>query len=154
MSMWATVDQFFHNDLAGIQGPGYYRATEIEPGFRHVEISPFIPDDLKWAQDRVRTAYGMVVSRWEKADEGLIVLVQIPAGCRATLKIPVVPSSELTIIEGALVVWRKGESPGPHPGLQLIEANEDCFRISCGCGRFRFIFNTDRSMLKTKIYRS
>ncbi|MBT3272008.1 MAG: hypothetical protein HN368_02545, partial [Spirochaetales bacterium] len=152
MSMFATIDKFFHNDLAGIKGPGYYRQDEIEPGFTKLEIAPFIPDGLTWVYDRMKTANGTVISRWEKSGEGLVMLIQVPPGSEAVLKAPVAPSSDLTIVEGPQVIWQNGAQKRHHPGIRSIEAASDSIKIYTNSGRYRFIFNTDRLKLKTKIY--
>ena len=149
MSMWATIDKVFYNDLAGIRGPGYYHDSEMEPGFRSLQISPFIPNNLDWAQGRMRTATGMVVSRWEKTTEGLVMLVQVPQGSEAVLTAPVIPSPELIIAEGTRVIWENGVQSGFHPGIKSVEPGDNCVKIYTGSGRYRFIFSTDRPLLKT-----
>ena len=152
MAMFATVDKFFHNDLAGIKGPGYYRPDEIEPGFKKLIISPFVPEDLSWVRDRMKTANGTVISGWQKADEGFVMLIQVPPGSEAVLTVPVAPSPDLIIVEGALIIWQNKVQTRHHPGIKLIEEIGESIRIHTGCGRYRFVFNTDRSKLKTKIY--
>ena len=44
--MWATIDQFFYNDLAGIEGPDYYGTRVITPGYRDIRIRPSVLGNL------------------------------------------------------------------------------------------------------------
>ena len=69
MIMWATIDEFFYNDLAGIKGPDYYGPGYMTPGFRRIRIEPHLPGDLKHAAASVKTVRGMVSSRWKRTDD-------------------------------------------------------------------------------------
>ena len=108
MIMWATIDEFFYNDLAGIRGPEYYGPAQMTPGFRQIEIRPYVVGDLTHAQASVHTVRGVIRSGWKKDGNGLTLDVTIPAGARAKVSVPAIGLKNAMITEGGTVVWKDG----------------------------------------------
>ncbi|RJP72142.1 MAG: hypothetical protein C4539_03960 [Ignavibacteriales bacterium] len=71
------VGEWLFTDLAGIK--------ILEPGFRKVMISPFIPDDLDFANATFKVSYGVIKSYWKKADGFLHLHITIPFNTSAII---------------------------------------------------------------------
>jgi alpha-L-rhamnosidase len=88
MVMWCTIDEFFYNDLAGINGPDYYGSRFTASGFRQIEIKPHVPGDLTYASGSTKTVRGMVSSNWKRNNDSLILQVAIPVNSQARVSVP------------------------------------------------------------------
>jgi alpha-L-rhamnosidase len=86
--MLGCVNEFFYNNLLGIQ-------PDIEN--RKIVIEPFIPDDLSFANGGIQTIYGEVSVNWKKEDEKLILNAEIPANTNAVFKMPITKNSRITV---------------------------------------------------------
>ena len=60
MIMWASIDEYFYNDVAGIKGPGYHGPETMTPGFRRIHIEPHPPRDLERAGASIKTVRGQI----------------------------------------------------------------------------------------------
>jgi len=58
-------------------------------GYGHFEISPYLPQDMTFADYTLPTSYGPLRVKWEKSDENMCMEVTVPEGCTATLIWPV-----------------------------------------------------------------
>lgn len=56
------------------------------PGFRQVEICPFIPADLDFAEGKVVTCRGIIGVAWQKRNNMVQLTVEIPAGVTADIR--------------------------------------------------------------------
>jgi len=74
------VGEWLFTDLAGIK--------ILEPGFKKVMISPFIPKDLDFANATFKTSYGIIKSSWKKADGNLHIQISIPFNTSAIVVLP------------------------------------------------------------------
>jgi alpha-L-rhamnosidase len=78
--MYGTIDEWFYASLAGI-GPA-------EPGFRTVEIAPYMPMDLDHVSATVETVRGPVGVEWEQTADGCVIEVQVPPTSDAIVRTP------------------------------------------------------------------
>ncbi len=108
MIMWATIDEFFYHDLAGISAPEYYGSTDIEPGFRQIHIRPHVLGDLKHAKASIMTVRGCVTSAWERDGNSLALQVTLPVNCEAKVSVPKMGLKSVTITESDKQVWTDG----------------------------------------------
>ena len=69
MIMWATIDEFFYNDLAGIKGPDYYGPDIMSPGFKDIIIEPYPLGDLDQAAGNIKTGRGLLSSSWKREED-------------------------------------------------------------------------------------
>ncbi|UKS27956.1 glycoside hydrolase family 78 protein [Paenibacillus sp. HWE-109] len=69
------------------------------PGFRHIGIRPFVPGNLSFAEAGVITPHGKVHVGWRKTNTGLLLECRIPAGCLATVMLPIVKGSPVEVLE-------------------------------------------------------
>ncbi len=108
MIMWATIDEFLYNDLAGIRGPEYYGPGQMVPGFRQIEIRPHVVADLTYARASVRTVRGVIASGWKRDAHSLTLDVTIPAGSRAKVSVPTMRLNSVAVAESGKTVFRDG----------------------------------------------
>ncbi len=70
--MFGDISAWFFRTLAGIQ------PDPAAPGFKHVIIAPYFPDDLSWVRAEHRSPYGLIRSAWRREADGLLVEVDNP----------------------------------------------------------------------------
>ena len=59
-----------------------------EPGYQHIIFKPRPGGTLTWAEARLKTSLGETAIRWELKDGALELVLDVPAGCRATVSLP------------------------------------------------------------------
>jgi alpha-L-rhamnosidase len=80
-----TVDDWFFKYLAGIQ--------PAAPGYKLINIRPWIPDRLQSVSASIDTPQGLVSSSWKRLVQGTVVLtVVIPPNATANVWVPGEPS--------------------------------------------------------------
>ena len=144
MIMWGTIDEFFYNDLAGIQGPVYYGAREMTPGFKHLHIAPFIPDHLDHARASIRTVRGMVASSWQRTKEGTTLDVTIPANCTATIRLPKLGLSQVAVTEGDMTLWKNATVSNLVEGITRVAETDNNVTFEVGSGVYSFALTGER----------
>ena len=138
MIMWATIDEFFYNDLAGIRGPEYYGSAQMVPGFRQIEIRPHVVGDLTHARASVRTVQGVIASGWKKDGNALTLDVTIPTGARATVSVPTLGLKNVAVAEGGKTVWKNGAYVAGVAGIGGASQSADCVAFDAGSGVYSF----------------
>ncbi len=138
MIMWATIDEFFYNDLAGIRGPEYYGPGQMAPGFRRIEIRPYVVGDLTHARASVRTVQGVIASGWKKDGNALTLNVTIPTGARAKVSVPSMGLKNVSIAEGGKTVWKNGAYVAGVVGIYSASQSADCVAFDTGSGSYSF----------------
>lgn len=74
------VGDFLYRRVAGIE--------PLEAGYRSFRIKPMVGGGITWAEGRLTTPYGEIVSSW-KTDKGYFrINVQVPVGSSCTLTMP------------------------------------------------------------------
>lgn len=90
---WNGARSRIHNCYNGI-GSWFYQALggiipdETHPGYRKVTIDPQIPGGLESAECTKETPFGPLSISWEKSNKMLKMIIRIPVGCTAVVKIP------------------------------------------------------------------
>ncbi len=138
MIMWATIDEFFYNDLAGIRGPDYYGPGEAAPGFREIHIKPRVLGDLKYAKATFRTVRGVVSSSWKREGKSLVLEVTLPANSRGSVSVPKLGLAKVTITEGGKVVWKDGSYVSGVAGITGAADSAGYVTFHLGSGQYRF----------------
>jgi alpha-L-rhamnosidase len=139
MIMWATIDEFFYNDLAGIQGPEYYGPDNMAPGFAEIHIRPQLLGDLTYAKATIRTVRGIVSSGWKKDGNSLLLETTFPVNTRGKPSVPKLGFENITITESDRAVWKNGKFiPGTSGIVNGTEAAEYVtFDVGSGSYTFR-----------------
>ena len=138
MIMWATIDEFFYEDLAGIRGPDYYGPRCMPGGFRQIEIKPYILGDLKSAKASVKTVHGIVSSEWKKRDNCLTLVVSIPVNSRAKVAVPTMGLQNVSITEGGKSVWKADGFVKGVPGITAGSKASQYVTFDVGSGSYSF----------------
>ncbi len=73
---------WYYEDLAGIS------QSETSLGYKELDMSISMPEDIKHVRASHATPYGTVKSEWQRTDEGLTWKVEIPANTTARIHIP------------------------------------------------------------------
>lgn len=138
MIMWATIDEFFYNDIAGIKGPDYYGPERMAPGFRDIRIKPFVPAGLDKASASIRTVRGVVSSKWTRTAAGLELRVTVPANSRAAVSVPKLGLRNVAVSEGGKPVWKGGKYVVGVEGIANGAEDADCVTFDVGSGSYAF----------------
>jgi len=138
MIMWATIDEFLYNDLAGIRGPEYYGSGQMVPGFRRIEIRPHVVGDLTHARATVRTVRGEIASGWKKDGNSLTLDVTIPTGARAKVSVPTMGLKNVAVAEGGKAVFSRGAYVTGVAGISGASRSTDCVSFDVGSGTYSF----------------
>ena len=80
--MFGSIDAWFYRTLAGIT------IDKAHPGFKHIIIKPYIPQDISFVDASLNTIRGKVRSRWDYADGDVRLRVVIPVNSSAMVYIP------------------------------------------------------------------
>jgi Bacterial alpha-L-rhamnosidase C-terminal domain/Bacterial alpha-L-rhamnosidase 6 hairpin glycosidase domain len=98
---WATAPvSAFSSYLLGVQ--------PTSPGYNTWTIAPQT-GDLAWAQGRVPTPSGAIVSRWQVGRGSFKLTMAAPAGTQGTVTVPLMTSSG-TIAQNGRIVWANGSA--------------------------------------------
>ena len=143
MIMWATIDEFFYNDLAGIKGPEYYGPAGMEPGFRRIVIEPHPLGDLTKAGATFQTVRGPVSSEWERGTGSFSLDVVIPANARARIRIPKLGLNNIKITEGRQPVWLNCGFVGGVDGIVAGRDISELIEFEIGSGSYTFLMSGD-----------
>ena len=138
MIMWATIDEFLYNDLAGIKGPEFYGPRMASPGFREVHIQPYLLGDLQHARASIRTVRGIVSSSWRWTAGGVKLDVTIPANSLAKVSVPKVGPGGATVTEGGGIVWENGRLVRGVAGISGGSESDEYVTFEVGSGSYSF----------------
>jgi alpha-L-rhamnosidase len=142
MIMWATIDEFFFHDLAGISGPEYYGDTDVESGFREIHIKPLVPDDLTYVQASILTVRGVVSSEWNRNGNSLTLKVILPVNSKGTVSVPKLGLTNVSITEGGKQLWQNGAFIGNIGGITSGTDTGDYITFTVGSGSYEFQVNS------------
>ena len=138
MIMWASIDEFFYNDLAGIKGPDYYGPGYLTPGFPEIRIEPHVLGDLENARASIKTVRGIVSSSWKRRDNSLTLEVTLPVNSRAKVSVPKMGLENVTIEEGGRAIWKDGSYVGGVVGITDGSESADYVTFDVGSGSCSF----------------
>ncbi|MBN1554991.1 MAG: family 78 glycoside hydrolase catalytic domain [Phycisphaerae bacterium] len=146
MMMWATIDRFLYNDLAGIAGPGFFGPDGVTPGFERFDIRPRIPEELHHAGASIRTVRGVISSRWRKDfsnRHSLILDVTVPVNSTASIHLPKLGGENCTVEESGTVIWKDHAFLDIAPGILAGREEPRTVVIEVGSGTYRFVISED-----------
>ena len=138
MIMWATIDEFFYSDLAGIKGPDYYGPTYMTPGFRQIHIEPHVLGDLTGAMASIKTVRGIVSSGWKKDGNSLALKVSIPVNSQAKVSVPRMGLKNVTVTESGKSIWKTGKFIKGVSGITAGSETSDYVTFDVGSGPYAF----------------
>jgi alpha-L-rhamnosidase len=121
--MFGSIDAWFYRTLAGIN------IDEAHPGFKHIIIKPYIPQDLSFVDASLNTIRGKVRSRWDYADGDVRLRVVIPVNSSAMVYIPAQNKESIT---------ESGQLAESSPGVQFIRTENHWVVFRVGSGAYDF----------------
>ena len=98
--MLGSVDTWFYKVLGGINCES--------PGWQHIKIKPFIPNDMDYAHSSIKTYKGSILCSWEKLGYSLKISTSIPVGVTAEIWFPN-SSSYNEIKENGDLIWSQNK---------------------------------------------
>jgi alpha-L-rhamnosidase len=138
MIMWATIDEFFYNDLAGINGPEYYGPDDVKPGFEEIRIKPQVLGDLTYAKASIRTVRGWVRSAWLKKDNSITLKVTIPVNSDAEVSVPKIGLKNIAVTESGKTIYKNGRFIKGVSGITAATETDDYVTLETGSGSYSF----------------
>jgi alpha-L-rhamnosidase len=131
--MFGTVDEFFYKYLAGINAP---TDNTTSPGYKHIFIQPYIPENLSHAGASVNTIAGKIESFWTKASGKLVLKVVIPVNSDASINIPLMDLKNISVTESGKTIWTNGAFTAGVEAVNSVEINKSFLVISTGSGTY------------------
>jgi alpha-L-rhamnosidase len=139
MIMWASIEEFFYGDLAGIEGPDYYGTRVVSPGYREIRIRPRVLGDLTSAAAHVRTVHGIVSVDWKRGEVSVSLKATIPPCTRAKISIPKAGLRDVAGEEGGKLLWENGAYRGGVPGVTAGVEEAEHVTFVTGSGTYSFL---------------
>ncbi|WP_238403357.1 family 78 glycoside hydrolase catalytic domain [Paenibacillus mesophilus] len=117
----------------------------VSPGFGEVEVRPYMPDDLDYAEASVPTVRGEVFARWERrqasGNRSWCFVLVIPHGAKGRLVVRHEAERERTrITESGQPVWEQGSFTPGVDGVSGCRWNGDTVELDLASGRYEFEF--------------
>lgn len=81
--------EWFYSGIGGIRQP---RGSN---SYESILIYPEVVGDLTWAQTKIQSVHGEILSSWKLDDGNFILKVKIPVNCKATVVIPQADASKV-----------------------------------------------------------
>ena len=92
---FGSVIEYLYRDIAGFKA--------LEPGFKKASIAPQISMKIGFVKLRYESVYGTYRSEWKIEKDGKIsVLVEVPFGCSAEIKLPHYPVDGVISVEAGI----------------------------------------------------
>ena len=103
-----------------------------QPGFKHIVLKPFMPDDLAWVNASHESPYGTIESHWKKEGDTLHWNVVVPPNTTATVHVPATNNQS---------VRESGKTLSEAPGINNLsqEQRETVFEIGSGTYEFKTV---------------
>ena len=106
-------------------------------GFATFDIRPKT-EGLAFAEGTVPTVKGSITTRWEKSEQGGLVLsVHVPANSRATVYIPKLLQGDSTITESGKPLW-PAQPETKIPGVFSVQDKDGYIACQVAAGDYRF----------------
>jgi len=121
--MLGSVDTWFYKNLTGIRCE--------TPGWHHIKIKPFIPNDMDYAHSSIKSYKGNISCSWEKLGESLKMSISIPIGVKAEIWLPLLGSYK-EIEETGDIIWSQNKVTGDKIKFKKREDNYVVFLLGSG----------------------
>ena len=122
--MYGSVVAWFFTTLAGIS------PDPLLPGKPDFVVNPFTDNELSYASASYNSVYGMRSSAWKKEKNALILTVEIPVNCSATVHFPCAKPEQ---------VEENGHSIMESPEFKFLGRQDGKVLFRVGSGKYRFM---------------
>ncbi|WP_430974559.1 family 78 glycoside hydrolase catalytic domain [Sunxiuqinia rutila] len=133
--MFGSVVEYFYKYLAGIQSP---LEGNTSKGYRHVYLSPSVPEGLTHVSASQETVAGTIVSSWEKSSNQFRYQVTIPANSTGTVALPIRGSEEIRVTESQSLIWENGNYQPGVEGIRKVTKTGNKFVVELESGSYHF----------------
>ncbi len=130
--MLGSIDTWFYKALAGIN------ADPLHPGFEKVIIKPHVLGDLTHAGASLKTIRGLVISKWWRKSNSMVLEVAIPVNSRGEVYIPLIGLKNPAIKENGKIIWKNETFIQESPEITFIRKNENYVVFEIGSGNYIF----------------
>lgn len=136
-SFWNKDMNSFNHYAYGAIGDWLYRIVAglntdiLNPGYRHILISPRIGSGLTYAKAGLESMYGEIRSAWEVTGTKMKMHITIPSNTTATVTLPGAELDNVT---------EEGIKLEAVEGVTGYEQAEEGVRLELGSGNYRFSF--------------
>lgn len=120
---YGTPASWLYTDVLGI------KSDEENPGYKHILLEPKTEGELSKAEGSFTSAYGEIIVKWEKTEEGCTYFIEIPANTSATLTLP---------YEEGKTYRESGKAAEKAKGVVFWETNGDKVRYELLSGSYCF----------------
>ncbi|TFG15373.1 MAG: alpha-L-rhamnosidase [Promethearchaeota archaeon] len=127
--MLGSVDTWFYKTLAGI--------SSMKPCWKKIRIKPYIPAELEYSSASLNSVKGIIHCSWEKDDNSLKMIVEIPIGSTSEIWIPI-NKNDIEIKEGNTILWKNGTLSESINGLEYKQKTNNHLIFNAGSGYFQF----------------
>lgn len=119
--MYATVDEFFYGELAGIRRDGV--------GFSSLIFRLYPLQGLEWCKAETNTLHGKAASAWEKTGNAFVWEITVPPNTTATVFVPLVCGD--SVLESGAAVEETQD-------VVFVERKDGYCVCKVGSGKYRF----------------
>ncbi|WP_230986471.1 alpha-L-rhamnosidase C-terminal domain-containing protein [Cohnella fermenti] len=125
---YGAIGDWLYRSVAGID------TSEAEPGYKKIILRPRPGAGLEWAEGRLETMYGTIVSRWSRTEEGRMeVRATVPANTSAEIVLPGAASTA--------AVMESGRPLAEAEGLSFAEETPDGVKLTAAAGEYAFAYS-------------
>ena len=120
-----TYDEWFYQNLAGIQNPAN--------GYKTVTIRPEIYKEIGYVNTSINTVRGELISSWKVAEDNkLTMTITVPVGTTADILLPVA-EGHTVLLNGAPLAQQTGiREIGVQDGRILVRAISGTYNFDLG----------------------
>ncbi|MCS7120133.1 MAG: family 78 glycoside hydrolase catalytic domain [Nitrososphaerota archaeon] len=129
--MFGSIDVWLYKAIAGIN------ADPENPGFEKIVIKPQFIKDLNHAGASINTHRGLIVSKWWRDVNSLMMEISIPVNSKAEVHIPLLDKNQI-IKENEKVIWREGQFICDLPEITFNRIETDRIVLNVGSGNYHF----------------
>lgn len=127
--MYATVDEFFYGELAGLRRDGV--------GFSSLLFRPYPLQGLEWCKAETDTLHGKASSAWKNTENAFVWEICVPPNTTATVYVPLLWSD--TVLENGAAVEEAQD-------VVFVEKKNGYCVCKVGSGEYRFTNNGGAGM--------
>ena len=121
---YGAIGEWMYRVMAGIE------VDPADPAYKHVLIQPQPGGGFTRVDARFESIHGKVASAWTITNGVFDLAVEIPANCRATVRLPKAGS--------AAKVTESGKPLTQGNGIKTIRSEDDAVVVEIGSGQYRF----------------
>ena len=119
----------------GVMGDG--------PGFRNVVIQPHVsPSQIQFVEFAYDSPMGRYNSNWHVQPDGVVYDIVIPANASATVRLPLLAKTLVSVSESGKEIWKEGKQIGKVAGAKDAHIEQQEFVVSLGSGTYSFYVRT------------